>query len=262
MPTGLPKNYVRQLWSAVIEFELLAPGDRVLVGFSGGKDSSFLLYSLAVLRRHFPLPFDLGAVHIDMGFAGVPGDLTPLKEFCDRLQVPLYLVTTQIGEIAFHPSNRQNPCPLCAHLRRGAVNDLAVKEKFNKVALAHHLDDAVETFLMAQLYAGKLETLPPKTFLDRSGLTVIRPLITFREKDIKAGHSITGFTPIPSPCPLDGRTKRETIKQILRSLAREIPNLFDHLTAAMRQGHHVSLWPPKESRLERKKRYKTLMSRD
>ncbi|GAW90957.1 tRNA 2-thiocytidine biosynthesis TtcA family protein [Calderihabitans maritimus] len=255
----LPKNYVRKLWRTAVEFKLLQPGDRVLVGFSGGKDSSFLLYALKILQHNFPFSFELGAIHVDMGFEK-DSDPSPLEEFCRELGVPFHLQPSRIAQIVFRENNGQNPCSICAHLRRGIINDYAVKKDYNKVALAHHYDDAVETFLMSQLYSGQLRTFSPKTYLDRTGLTVIRPLCYFRESEIKGAFRFINYRPVASPCPLNGRTKRQEVKELIRSLLKKNKLVFDNLASAMREGNHIELWPSKLSREEMKKNYREFQS--
>lgn len=254
---SLPRKYVKKLWRAIVEFELLQPGDRVLVSFSGGKDSAFLLYALAVVKKYSPFPLELGAVHIDLGFE-TPSDVDPMAEFCRELQVPFYLEKTRIAEKAFN-HRQQNPCPRCAFFRRGAVNQRAVAEGYNKVALAHHHDDAVVTFLMSQLYSGQLKTFLPKTKLERTGLTVIRPLVYLREAEIKRAVGLFPYTPMYSRCPLAGKTQRETVKRLIRELTRENRFVYGNLAAAMREGPHVELWPSLPSREEMHERHLRVM---
>ncbi|MCL2498697.1 MAG: tRNA 2-thiocytidine biosynthesis TtcA family protein, partial [Symbiobacteriaceae bacterium] len=181
---ALPKNYSRRIWRAIMEFEMLQPGDKVLVGLSGGKDSALLLFALKVLQQQTGYPFELGAVTVDAGFSSESyQDI--LTELCTALSVPLYYERhPELQEIVFDPQHRQNPCARCAFFRRGIINRIAVKEGYNKIALGHHLDDAVETFLMSILLAGKIETFTPVTSQDRSQVTVIRPLVLLREKEI------------------------------------------------------------------------------
>ncbi|KNZ68217.1 PP-loop domain-containing protein [Thermincola ferriacetica] len=248
MRETLPKSYVRKLMRAIIEFELIEPNDRILIGLSGGKDSAFLVYALGVLRRHFPFKFDIGAITIDLGFTD-KFDRQPLEDFCRRLDVPFFFEKTQIAEIAFSPS-QPNPCAACAFFRKGIISACARAEGFNKVAFAHHLDDAVETFLMSQLFSGQIRTFLPKTQWDRSGLALIKPLVYLREKEIKGALRFIGFEPIPGGCPRDKKTKRETTKQLIKSLVKEHPQVFENLTAAMRRQNIADLWPPEPTKKE------------
>ena len=237
----LPKRIMQRLWRAIIEFELLAPGDRVLVGLSGGKDSAFLLYSLAILREDSSLPFELSAIHVDHGFTDYY-DILPMNQLCEQLGVQFFVRRTNIYKAAFNHAT-QNPCAHCSYLRRGFINNFAREERFNKVALAHHLDDAVETFLMSQIYSGQLKTFEPSSYLDRTKITVIRPLVYFREKEIMKALNYIEYTPVETPCPLAGKSKRTFVKELIRELCTDNKFAFNNLTAAMRKGSKLQRWP-------------------
>lgn len=247
----LPRTYTQKLLRAIREFTLIQPGDRVLVGFSGGKDSAFLLYALAILQKHRVIPFELGALTVDLGFEGA-FDLAAMLRYCDRLEVPFYVVKTEIAKYAFGEANPEGPCATCSFLRRGTINRIAKEKGYNAVALAHHQDDAVETFLMSIIYSGQIKTFLPRTDLDRSGITAIRPLVYFRETEIREALPLTGFDPVPTPCPLDGQTKRAETKALIRNLVRHDPRIFNNLVAAMREGRPVELWPALVEREARK----------
>ena len=254
----LPKWIVRRFWRAIVEFKLLEANDRVLVGLSGGKDSSLLLLGLKVLQEHAPFPFDLAAVHIDQGFPEKV-DLSPLEDFCAQLKVPLEIVKTQIYHMAF--TTEQNPCARCAYFRRGFMHNYAREKQYNKVALAHHLDDAVETFLMSQLFAGQLKTFQPQSYLSRTGVTVIRPLIYFREREIRQAERLLKLTPVSTPCPYAGHSARAEAKELLRKLESSNPRIFDNLVAAMRAGAQQDLWPPPLTKGEFRDRMKNFWQR-
>ncbi len=248
MKITLPQKYYSRLWRAIIEFDLLAAGDKILVGLSGGKDSTFLVYALAAIRASSPRPFELAAVTLDPQFTA-DFDPAPLAAFCAGLGVPHHALKADIaGAIA--KGGGKNPCFVCSYFRRAVINSFAVANGFNKVAYAHHHDDAVETFVMGLLYTGQLKTFLPKTRLDRTGLTVIRPLIYFREKELRATQRLHGFSPLPSPCPLDGKTKRQEVKELIRGWERTRKHVFSHLAAAMRESPASELWPAAPSRAE------------
>ncbi len=239
---ALPKTATQKLLRAIREFQLIEPGDRVLVGFSGGKDSAFLLYALSILKKHHIIPFELGALTIDLGFSG-DFDFKSLSDYCKFLDVPFDIMKTEIAKYAFSESNPEGPCATCSFLRRGAINRFAKNNNYNRVALAHHYDDAVETFLMSILYSGQIRTFLPRTDLQRSGLTSIRPLVYFREAEIIELLPLTQFKPVPAPCGVAGHTQRAVTKDLIRSLCKNNDAVFHHLASAMRAGRPQELWP-------------------
>jgi tRNA 2-thiocytidine biosynthesis protein TtcA len=250
---SLPRTYTRKMLRAIREFDLIRPGDRVLIGFSGGKDSSFLLYALSIFQKHLIIPFELGALTVELGFEKKM-ELEPLEEYCHRLGVRFHSMKTEIAKHAFGEDNPEEPCAMCSFLRRGAMNRFAKENGYNVVALAHHHDDAVETFLMSIIYSGQIKTFLPRTDLARTGLAVIRPLVYFRESEMKKTIELTGFQPIPSPCPLDGKTKRAETKELIRNLCRHDKRIFNNLAAAIREGRPMELWPAELSREEKRRR--------
>ncbi|HAH96574.1 MAG TPA: tRNA 2-thiocytidine(32) synthetase TtcA [Firmicutes bacterium] len=249
----LPREYIRRIWRAIYEFGLLEPNDRILIGLSGGKDSLFLLYVMAVLREHPPFPFELGAVTVDMGFPENVNTATSereaLAQYCRDLDVPYIWVPTRIAEAALGISsdNRvtgKDPCARCSHFRRAVLAETAAKHGYQKLALGHHHDDAVETFLLSILYSGQIRTFTPKAHMDRSGITVIRPLCYLREHEVKKGIALTGLTPLASRCPLDCTSQRAVVKNLLRDLAHDNRFVYTNVAAAMRAGRPCELWPP------------------
>jgi tRNA(Ile)-lysidine synthase TilS/MesJ len=238
---------------------MLRPGDKVLIGLSGGKDSSFLTYALACARDSRPFDFELGAATLDLGLSEEPVDFVSLQSFVQSLEMPFYSDRVDAGEFILS-GNDKSPCAKCAHLRRGALVSMAKAHGYNKIAYAHHLDDAVETFLMSTLYSGQMTTFQPTTFLDKNDITVIRPLCYFREREIVYGQRHIPFTPHKSPCPLDKHTIRQKVKDLIRDLDLENGCVFDNLTAAMRNGSPLEQWPRKLTRAELKPRYINLMN--
>ena len=228
---------IRTLQRAVIEFDLLEKGDRVMVGLSGGKDSIFLLYALTVFIKHVPFPVEMEALTVDLGFKNKEEtEWRSLVQICETLNVPYQVQRAELAEqILHHPT--QNPCAQCAYFRRAIIHNYAQEHGFNKVAFAHHYDDAVETFLMSILYAGQVATFLPKTYLERTGVTVIRPLVYLREKEIKGFIKKLGIEPLPSPCALDGYTKRAEIKELIQELQKTNKDIFAHLAARCGRGN-------------------------
>ncbi|MGI6092553.1 MAG: tRNA 2-thiocytidine biosynthesis TtcA family protein [Negativicutes bacterium] len=241
MHYNLPQKYFSRIMRAVIEFDLIEDGDKILIGLSGGKDSLFLTYALAMAKKHMPVKFELSAITIDPMFTD-DFETSALANFCQSLEVPFYTEKVDISGV-INNNNGKDPCFSCSFFRRGAINKFAVNNGFNKIAYAHHHDDAVETFFMALLNSGQLKTFLPKTYLDRTKLTVIRPLIYFREHELKETPALHGFTPLPSPCPLDGKTKRQEIKELIQSLSKIDADIYDHLTSGMRISAVQELWP-------------------
>ena len=223
-------SFVRR---AVDDYGMIDEGDRIAVGVSGGKDSLTLLASLAALRRFYPKSFDVVAITVDMGFEGV--DFTPISEFCRALDVPFVIEKTDIAKVIFDIRKETNPCSLCAKMRRGALHAAAKAAGCNKVALGHHFDDAVETFMLNLFHEGRLGCFSPVTYLSRRDRTLIRPLLYAQEKDVKyyARHADPPLPVMVSPCPEDGETERETMKTLLRDLEKKYPGLRHRIFIAL-----------------------------
>ena len=257
MKFQLPQLYFSKLMRAIVEFELIDDNDHILLGVSGGKDSIFLTYALAVMRERLKKNFTLTAMTVNPGFSK-NFDTERIRRFCSSLDIPFETRNVDIAGI-IEGQNGKDPCFTCAFFRRGAINRYAAEAGCNKIAYAHHHDDAVETFLMSLLYSGQLHTFTPKTYLDRTKLTVIRPLVYFREQEIRSAIPIHGFQPEQSPCPLDGHTIRQKVKELIQSLSRDNPMLYEHLAAGMRQSAVGELWPAAKTRDEMKAVYQNYM---
>ena len=252
---NIPQLYFSKLMRAVVEFQLIEDGDRILIGISGGKDSMFLAYALAILQKRMKKKFSLCALTIDPQFTE-DFPVARIASFCEEISIPFEAVSVNIaGTIEETPG--KNPCFTCAFFRRGAINRYAQEHGCNKVAYAHHNDDAVETLLMGILYSGQIHTFTPKTYLDRSGITVIRPLVYFRESEIRDAIAVHGFSPIPSPCPLDGTTMRQEVKELISSWEKKDPQIYHHLAASMRENAVGELWPRMQTRDEMLETYRT-----
>lgn len=218
---------------AVDDYEMIEDGDRIGVGISGGKDSLTLLFALAELRRFYPKRFELVAISVDMGFEGV--DFTPVEELCRELDVPFVVVPTQISRIVFDVRKEKNPCGLCAKMRRGALHDECKRQGCNKLALGHHFDDVVETFMLNLFYEGRLGSFSPVTYLSRKDLTMIRPLLYAQEKDVRYFVNRHPLPVIESPCPADKNTERESMKQLLASMERNNKGLRHRIFGALQK---------------------------
>lgn len=236
------KPLLSRVGRAIHDFDLIGEGDRIAVGVSGGKDSVCLLYVLNELRKASPVKFDLCAIHVSMGW---PVDITPLQRFVADLGIDLITEETQIGPIVFDIRQESNPCSLCAKMRRGALHNTAIRCGCNKVALAHHQDDVIETLLMSMFYMGLLQTFKPKTFLDRKQIILIRPLVYTPEELIQETVAASGFPTMHNPCPANGFTKRQEMKELIRNLSRTIPDIRDKTITALRNINEANLWPQK-----------------
>ncbi len=202
---------------AVEEYGMIADGDKIAVGLSGGKDSTALLAALAAFRRFGP-KYELCAITVD---SGAGADYSPLADFCRDLDIQYVVEKTDIYEIVFNIRKEKNPCSLCAKMRRGALASVMNKMGCNKLALGHHADDVAETLLMSLIYEGRLSTFKPVSFMSRTGVTVIRPFVLADEKDIAALVKETGMPVVKNPCPADTDSRRRYIKELIRTLDRE-----------------------------------------
>ena len=225
-------GYVRR---AVQEFDLIEKGDKIAVGISGGKDSLVLLSALAGMRRFEAFSYDIVAVTIDPGFNGVPNNYDAVARLCDRLQVPFSLVHTQIGEIVFDIRKEPNPCSLCANMRRGALHDAAKAAGCNKLALGHHNDDVIETFMMNLTKEGRIGCFSPKTHLDRKDITVIRPLVFAPESQVSAACKRNDLEVVKSVCPADKTTVRQQTKEFLADMESRDKGVKQRIFSALRK---------------------------
>lgn len=230
-------SLVRQ---AVDQYEMIEEGDHIAIGISGGKDSLTLLWGLAHLQKFYPKHFSLSAITVDMGIDTM--NLEPIKELCQEFQVPYEIVPTEIGKILFDIRKETNPCSLCAKLRKGALNNKALEMGCNKIAYAHHKDDLIETAMMSLLYEGRFYAFSPVTHLDRTDLTVIRPLLFVSEADVKGFRNKYQLPVCKNPCPMDGHTRREYVKNLIHTLNMENPGVKDRLFRAVIEGH-IEGWP-------------------
>ena len=217
----------------VDDYGMIAPGDRNAVGISGGKDSLVLLASLAYLRRYYPAPFALEGITIDTGFPGM--DFSGVEKMCGELGVPYTRVPTDIREIVFDARQEENPCSLCSKMRRGALNTTMKEHGCNKLALGHHFDDAVETFMMSLLFEGRVSCFKPVTYMSRADVTQIRPLLYIGEQRSTNLARQLDLPVVKSTCPMDHTSKRQEIKDLLTALSAQYPDLRSKVFGAMQR---------------------------
>ena len=224
-------SFVRR---AVDDYSMIDDGDRIAVGVSGGKDSLTLLEVLAEMRRFYPKKYEVVGITVNMGFPGA--DFSEVEEFCRRINVEYKVVDTDIAKIIFDVRKEPNPCSLCAKMRRGSLHAAAVELGCNKVALGHHFDDVVETFMLNLFFEGRLGCFQPVTYLSRMDITLIRPMIYMPEKDVRYFSSKIALPVMKSPCPADGNTEREEMKKLLAELERNNKGLRYRIFGAIQRG--------------------------
>ena len=225
---------------AVEDYNMISEGDKIAIGVSGGKDSTTLLTVLSQLQKFYPARFDIEAITLTMGI-GNP-DYSEVANLCKDLGVNYTIHETQIGKIIFDIRQEKNPCSMCANLRRGALHNVAKELGCNKVALGHHMDDVIETYMLSSLYEGRLHTFSPVTYLDRKDLYLIRPMIYSEEHQIRSYVKAHQLPIVNNPCPANGYTKRQYVKELLASLQKENrevkSNLFGAIKRAQLDGWH------------------------
>lgn len=224
---------------AIEEYDMIQEGDKVGVGISGGKDSLVLAAALATISRYYPKKFTVVGLTLDMGYCADYGDI---KKFCEEYGIEHKVKYTNIKEVIFDYRKEKNPCALCAKMRRGALNDFAIEQGCRRVALGHHSDDVLETFMLSLLYEGRINCFSPVTYLDRSGIYQIRPMIYAKESDIRGVVRRLNVPVLKSSCPADGVTKRQYAKELIGKIERETtPGLKKRLFTAI-QNSEIDGW--------------------
>ncbi len=218
---------------AIEEYKMIDEGDKIAVCLSGGKDSITMLHAFKNLQIFYPKKFDIIAVSVNPGFEFF--DTHFLEDICNKINVPLFIEKSNAKEIVFDIRKEKNPCSLCANLRRGVINSIANREGCNKIALGHNQDDVLETFLLNLLYAGNIGTFSPVSYMDRSKVTLIRPLVYTPEKEIKRYVKRNEISVMAKVCPMDGTSKREDMKNLIFSLSKNIPMIRANLFGAIQR---------------------------
>jgi len=222
-----------QVRRCIEDYNMITQGETIAIGLSGGKDSLALLCAMASLREYYPKKFTLHAVTLDMGFDKM--DFAPIKKLCEKLDIPHTTERSDIARIVFGERKEKNPCSLCAKMRRAALCGMVTKLGIKKIALAHHYDDAVETFLLSLLYEGRLHCFQPVTYLDRTEVTQIRPMLYIKEYAIKKLVETQKLPVVHNTCPMNGVSKREDVKTLLKTLGAEHPDIKSKIFGAMQR---------------------------
>ncbi len=222
--------------AAVDDYKMIQPGDKIAVGVSGGKDSLMLLKALCELKRFYSAEFSIVAITLDMRFENKDGDFSAVKEMCDQYGVEYVVKPTDLYEIIFNIRKESNPCALCSRMRRGILHDTAKELGCNKIALGHHLDDAAETFMMNLLIESRVGCFAPVTYLSRRDITMIRPLVYVREREVTAAAERLALPVVESKCPANEHTKREDVKNLLLELSKQYGDVPEKIVGAMQRG--------------------------
>ena len=222
------------------DYNMIADGDKIAVGLSGGKDSMLLLRALTLYKRFSKKNFDLVAITVDLGFGNF--DTALIRNYCDSLGVECHILNTEIADVVFNIRKETNPCSLCAKMRKGALYTAAKELGCNKAAFAHHADDAIETLLLSLFFEGKMRTFLPVTYLSRMDITLIRPLIYLPEQDVINAVAKNDIPIAKSPCPANGNTKREVVKNLVKDLRKINPDIKKSLFAAIKNKDNYLLW--------------------
>lgn len=229
------RKLIGKVRAAVEKYDMIQAGDQIAVGVSGGKDSLFLLCALQELSRYYPRHFSVTAITADPCFGGEETDFSQVEALCQRLEIPYILKRTDLGPLIFEEMKEKNPCSMCAKMRRGILHNICVENGFNKIALGHHFDDAVQTFFMNLCYGGKLGCFSPKSYLSRKDITMIRPLIFCQERDIQNAAARMELPVVKSRCPADGVTARKDAAELLARLEKQFPDIKMKVMGAMQR---------------------------
>lgn len=224
-------SYIRQ---AINDFEMIEDGDKIAIGVSGGKDSLALLYGLAGIRKIIPEKIEIVAITVDLGYEGF--DTTSIQELCKSWEIEFHLVKTQIAQILQAKVQKGTYCSLCAKMRKGALTNYAKSLGCNKIAYAHHKDDFIETMMLSLLYEGQFFSFPPKMYFKESDITLIRPMIYIPESDVIGFKNKYQLTAVKNPCPHDGITRREYVKNLIRQIQKDNPEAKQRMFNAILKG--------------------------
>ena len=230
-----------QMRKAIEDYHMIEEGDKIAIGVSGGKDSLTMLDCFYYLQKFYPKKFTFMAITIHPGLDVF--DTSEVEKFCKERGIEYIVYKSNITKVVFDIRKEKNPCSLCANMRRGMLNSTAIEHGCNKIALAHHKDDAMETLLMSILLNGKIHSFAPVTYLSRSEVKVIRPFIYVDEGVIRGIAKSKNYPIIKKYCPMDGFSKREYMKDLIRDLQKDIPKVREHIFGALKRSS-IQGWDP------------------
>lgn len=244
---------------AIMDYNMISDGDKIAVGLSGGKDSIALLAILNAYRRFSPEKFELIGINIDMGFEATDkSEVEALKKYCADNEIELIIHKTDIAKIIFEDRQEKSPCSLCSKMRRGALNSIAIENGCKKLALGHHADDVIETMFLSLIYEGRFSTFSPVSYMDRTGMTLIRPLVYAEEKYLSGLARRYSLPIVHNPCPRDKHTSREDMKDLIKELDTRYKDSKKRILNAIFDPSRNNLWdtsvPPEFINLDRLKK--------
>jgi len=234
------KKILKLIKQASFDFNMIAPNDRIAIGYSGGKDSTLLVYALKELQSAFPFKFQIEAILINTGF--IDFDIQKAENFLKSMNIPFQIVNTNISKVVFENKKAKYPCSLCSRMIKGTLIETAVKRGIHKIAYAHNLDDAISTFFLCMFYEGRCSALLPVTHLSRRDITLIRPMIYIPDWKIKSAVETNHLPIIKNLCPVSGKTRREFANRLISQLANSIPDIRSNLISAFRNSKQFKLW--------------------
>lgn len=238
------QKVLSKLRQMIKDYDLIQENDKIAVGLSGGKDSVSLLFAMKKLQAFYPIHFELVAITVDPGFEDF--NLDEMKSLCHKLDVPYYIVPTNLASIVFEHNKDQRPCSLCAKIRKGALNQKLLEIGYNKVAYAHHKDDLIETMMLSMIYEGRFYAFPPKTLFPDTKIEVIRPFLYLNEYEIRSFQKEYNLPVAINPCPVDKKTNREYAKQLVSQINRDVPGAKNRFFTAIVDGKFED-WPPRSN---------------
>lgn len=237
--------YLKKLLSytraAIDKYKMINDNDKIAIGVSGGKDSLALLNIMAKLREFYPVKFDIIAITVDPCFNDANMDVSNIQKMCYDLNIDYIVKRTSLAKLVFDEFKAESPCSLCSRMRRGILHNIAKENNCTRLALGHHYDDAVETFLMNIFNGGRIGCFSPVSYLSKKDLFLIRPMIFCKERDVISFSTRNSIIVEKSKCPVDGKTERQNTKELINILEKSYPDIKQKIMGAM-QRSNIDKW--------------------